>query len=118
MTYETDPAQPVAPLPLPPPGYAWAKPGRGLNTTDLVLGAIGAVIGLGPALFGIFAAALGLAAIALGFLAWRAARKVHGHSGRVAMAIGALTLVLGIVGLVTVDQAVNDLEDDLEQIGE
>ena len=51
-----------------------------------MLGAIGAVIGLGPALFGIFAAALGLAAIALGFLAWRAARNVHGHFGRVAMA--------------------------------
>jgi hypothetical protein len=111
---------PPTPSPPPPPvgyGYAYTKPGHTMAIAAVTLGAIGAVIGLGPFIFGVFAAAFGLAAIALGVFAYRAARKVGAHRGRAGILLGAIALTLGIIGMVTVENAVNDLQDDLEQIG-
>jgi hypothetical protein len=113
----TTPPSPHENPSVPPPGYGYAKAGRGPNIAAVTLGAVGAVIGLGPFIFGVFAAACGAAALGLGAYAYRTARRAGGRSGRIAIVLGALALTLGIIGMVTVDQAVNDLENDLEQIG-
>jgi hypothetical protein len=116
MTETIDPdggigAVPPPPPPAPPPGYVLAKPGQTLSIVAIVLGAVGAIIGLGPFIFGVFAAAFGVAAVILGVFAWRAARSVGGHRGRLGIALGAAALGCGIYGMVTVEQAVNDLDD-------
>lgn len=110
----------IPPPPIPPavpPGYVLARPGRGMAIAAIVVGAVGAVIGLGPFIFGVFAAAAGVAALVLGVIAYRTGKRVGVKQGRAGIVLGVLALGFGIFGMVTVDQAVNDLQEDLEQIG-
>jgi hypothetical protein len=116
--------------PPPPPPPPWRQPqypsvvqptteepARGLAIAALVCGIVGVVVGLIPILF-VATLALGLVALVLGGIAWTIRRRAHVKRG-VAIAgtiLGVLALTLGIVGVVIVNNAFNDLGNDLDQI--
>jgi hypothetical protein len=92
--------------------------GSGMAVAALVCGIIGAVIALIPIL-GIFGIILGLLGLIFGLVGWSKARK--GQAGGKGMAIagailGALAIVLGIVGLMIVGDALDQLDQDLQDI--
>jgi hypothetical protein len=92
--------------------------GGGFAITALVCGVVGAVFGMIPLLF-FLAFPLGLLALVFGVLAWRSARMPGGTRKGMAIAgtvLGCLALALGIAGAVIVDDAVSDLDRDLNQI--
>jgi hypothetical protein len=71
-----------------------------------------------PLLF-ILAFPLGVLALIFGALAWRSARMPGGSRKGMAIAgtvLGCIALALGVAGALIVDDAVNDLERDLNQI--
>jgi hypothetical protein len=93
--------------------------GNGFAVTALVLGLIGAVVGLVPIFF-LGAWLLGLLAVIFGF-AGRLRAKREPEAGHAKMAIagvilGAIAIILGIIGLNVVNSAVDDLNSDLDQI--
>ncbi|HET8617773.1 MAG TPA: hypothetical protein VFM27_02380 [Acidimicrobiales bacterium] len=75
------------------------------------------MIGL-VAILGLFSIALGLVAIVLGFIAWGQRGKVRAKRTMAAWGIGlgTLSLVLGIVGVVIVNEAFEDLDRELDEI--
>lgn len=92
--------------------------GNSFAIAALVLGIVGAVFGFVPILY-VIAFPCGALALIFGILAWRAARRPG--VGRKGMAIagtilGCVALALGVIGAVIVDDAVNDLERDLDRI--
>lgn len=93
--------------------------GNGFAVTALVLGVIGAIVGLVPIFF-IGAWLLGSLALIFGFIG-RSRAKREPNAGRGGMAVagiilGAIAIVLGIVGVNTVDKAVDQLDRDLREI--
>lgn len=100
------------PQPYPPAGYSYpppappAKPGRGLAITSLVLGIIGAAMGIVP-LFCWMALVLGLLGLIFGIVGRR-----HGM-GKAGIVLSLLSLTLGVVGAVIVANAVHDVTKDL-----
>jgi hypothetical protein len=110
----TAPQAPAA----PPPPVPVERRGGGFAVTALVCGIVGAVFGMIPLLF-FLAFPLGLLALVFGVLAWRSARMPGGTRKGMAIAgtvLGCLALALGIAGAVIVDDAVSDLDRDLNQI--
>jgi hypothetical protein len=93
-------------------------PRNGFGTTALVLGIVGAALGLVP-LLGLIAIVLGLLALVFGLLGWSnthrqlATNKGMAVSGTI---LGAVALALGIWGMVIVSQAVDDLDRDLDEL--
>jgi hypothetical protein len=109
----------IQPQPPPPPVYNWqpAEPARGMSAAALVCGIVGVVLGLIPLLF-VFAWALGLVAVVLGLIA-RHQRKAAGARRGMALWgawLGAAALALGVLGFTIMNDAFNDLDNDLEQI--
>lgn len=106
--------EPVAPS----PSVVYVeKRGNGLAVASLVLGVVGALFGLIPLTFFI-AFACGAVGLCLGIPAVRASKR----NGRRVMAwfgtgLSVLALVLGVVGVVIVNSAAEELDRDLDQIG-
>lgn len=75
---------------------------RGTATGAFVCGIIGTVLGMIPLLF-LFAWVLGLIALVLGISAWR--RTPRPRLARAATMLGAAALVLGVCGVVIVNNA-------------
>ena len=96
-----------------------APPRNGFGITALVLALIGLVFALIP-LTGFLALVLGVLAVVFGLLGvartrkGRATNKVMSWIGT---ALGALSLALGVWGMVVVFQATEQLVRDMEQIG-
>jgi hypothetical protein len=93
---------------LPPPVPTSVDSTRtGLSTAALVLGIVGAVVGLIP-LLGIIAIPCGILAIIFGIVGIRRrARKGFAIAG---LATGVVALTFGILGLVIVNNAFDDLK--------
>lgn len=96
------------------------KAGNGMAVTALVCGIVGFMFGLGPAILYVFPLGLGAVAIVFGILGRRKATK-DPAVGRKTMAtwgvaLGILAFILGIVGAATVEEAVDDFEEDIEEI--
>lgn len=98
--------QPNQPYPYQPAYQPPVKPHRGLAIASLVLGIIGAVFGLIPLTFFI-ALPCGVLALIFGLLG-----RKHG-TGKAGAILGAIAIVLGIVGIVIVGRAVDDVNNDL-----
>jgi len=91
------------------------KAGNGLATASLVCGIVGATIALIPIL-GILGLASGLVALVLGLIARRrAAGRGRATAGAI---LGVVAVGLGILGLVIVNNAVNELDDDLDRLAD
>lgn len=111
------------PPPSPPPGYhneirPWGPPantGHGMAVAALVCGIVGCILALIPLLF-VFGWCLGAVAVVLGFASWRRGKRAGVRHGRAGMVLGVLALVLGVVGAVVVNNAVNDLDKNLQDI--
>ncbi|MFF2013503.1 DUF4190 domain-containing protein [Streptomyces sp. NPDC058195] len=107
------PQQPYAPVPTP-----GTHPARnGLGIAALVLGIIGAVSGLIPLLFWL-AGLLGLIALILGLSGRGRAKRGEATNKGVATfgaALGAVSLVLAVVGVVITFKAVDDAVKDLDK---
>lgn len=103
-------------VPLPPPEspISPVQPAVGFATTALVLGILGTLFGLIPLLF-FLAIPLGILAIVFGLIAARRNKRARSHVGmaRTGWLLGVAALTLGIVGIAIIDDAVDDLNDDL-----
>lgn len=95
-----------APPPAPPPE-------RPVATAAFVCGVIGSVIGLVP-LFGLFAIPLGVIAVVMGIIGWRSVPRKR--LARAATVLGFVAIGLGIAGFVIVDRAINELDEDIDEI--
>lgn len=103
----------------PPQIVVVKQAGNGFAVTALVLGVIGAIVGLIP-LFFIGAWLLGVLALIFGFVG-RSRAKRDPNAGRGGMALagiilGVIAIILGAIGANTVDSAVDDLNRDLREI--
>jgi len=116
----------TATSPVPPAAYAAPgqtvfveRPGgSGFAVASLVLGLIGALFGLIP-LFFFLSIPAGVLALIFGVVAVRRHRggAASGKGMAIAGAIlGGLALVLGIVGVVAIGDAANELDQDLQEI--
>ena len=100
----------------PPAGYSYppptppVKPGRGLAITSLVLGIVGAAMGIVP-LFCWMALVLGLLGLIFGIVGRR-----HGM-GKAGIVLSLLSLTLGVIGAVILANAVHDVSNDLNSLG-
>lgn len=93
-----------------------APPTNGLAITALCLGIAGAVIGLVPIL-GLFAIALGAAGLVVGLVALKnSKRRGRRKMSWAAVVVSVLAVVLGIIGVAIVDDALDDLDRDLQRI--
>lgn len=95
------------------------KKGNGLAVAALVLGIVGTVFGLVPLTF-MVALICGVLALVFGVVAWRAWRKDNSR-GRRGMSIagfvlGVAAIGLGIVGAVIVSDAVDDLNQTINEL--
>ena len=89
---------------------------NGLAIAALVLGIVGTVFGLVP-ITALIALACGFTGLALGVIAWRRWRT-HGRRAMsiIGVVLSVLAITLGIVGMVIVNDAVDDLDRDLDRI--
>lgn len=91
------------------------RTGGGLAVASLTLGIIGALVGIIPLLF-VLAWILGALAVAFGAIARRGgARRAMATWGLV---LGLVAIALGVAGVVIVDDAFDDLGDDLRELDE
>lgn len=92
---------------------------NGFAVAGLVLGIVGVVFGLIPLTFFV-ALVCGVLAFVFGFIAWRAWKKdnARGRKGMsiAAVILGALAIALGIWGAFIVDDAVDDLNEELNSL--
>jgi hypothetical protein len=104
------PAQAAVPVPT-------AVPSKGLGIAALVVGIVSAVFGLVP-LLALFALAGGIVALVLGLVAARNQKRAGAPRGmaRAGWILGAVAVVLGVIGFAIVNQAVDNLESDLNEI--
>lgn len=94
------------------------KQTNGMATASLVLGIIGVVFGLVP-LTAFIALICGLLAVIFGFVGRKNAKK--NGVGKKTMAtwglvLGAVAFALGVAGVVIVDDALNELERELDNL--
>jgi hypothetical protein len=94
------------------------RQGNGLAVASLVLGIVGAVMGLIP-LTGFIAIICGLLGVIFGFVGWRKASSGAGRKGMAiaGLILSAIALTLGVVGLVIMNDAVNELDRELNKLG-
>lgn len=91
---------------------------NGMGVTALVLGIIGAVIGLIP-LFGLGAIILGILAVVFGLVGFSRARKGAATNRKMSLIgaiLGVIALALGIWGMVILGQAVSKIGTDLHNL--
>ena len=62
--------------------------------------------------------AFGLVALMVGIMAYRRAKAVGRKQGRAGIIVGASAIVLGVIGVVIVPDAFEDLDDDLTCLDE
>jgi hypothetical protein len=106
---------PAAPAPPPQPV---AVPGNGLAVAALVLGIVGAVFGLIPLTF-IIALICGILATVFGWVGLQRTKKVGAPHKGMAIAgfvLGLVAIALGIVGIIIISTAANDLNKSIEDI--
>lgn len=114
----TQPGQP--PPPQPQGGTVYVeRTSNGFAVVALVCGIIGAVLGLIPILF-ILAWALGIVALVFGILARRRTKR-DPAVGRRGMAtagvvLGIVAFGLGVAGYAIVNDAFEDVDDELDRI--
>jgi hypothetical protein len=94
------------------PDGSWHRVETKRSTGALVVGIVGVVMGIIP-LLAIPAIICGLIALVLGISGWRGRRKL----ARAATVLGVVAIGLGIVGFVIVDDAIDDLDRELDCIG-
>lgn len=94
----------------PPPQH---RPSTGMSTAALVLGILGALTGLIPLLFFI-AIPLGTIALILGLVAYSRGKRIGVAMGRAGSILGGIAFVLGVIGIVIVNDALKDLDGDDE----
>jgi len=97
-----------------------SEPGRGTSIAALVCGIVGVVFGLIPILF-VFSMSLGLVAIVLGFIARSHRRHYQGLKRTMstwALVLGAIALLLSVAGIVIVNSAFNEVDEDFNCIDE
>jgi hypothetical protein len=87
--------------------------GNGFAVAALAAGIVGLLFGLGPAILYVVPLAMGALALVFGLIGRRRANR-EPAIGRKAMATWGVAL--GIAGAITVENAVDDLGDELEQI--
>ncbi|WP_317493977.1 DUF4190 domain-containing protein [Haloechinothrix sp. LS1_15] len=95
------------------------EPRNGFGITALVLALIGLVLGLVP-FTGFIALILGALAVLFGFLGWGRARRGTATNTKMSVIgslLGAGAIALGIWGMTIVFGAVEELSDELEEIG-
>ena len=102
-----DPGQPPAPV--------TPTKGAGLAVAALVLGIIGALMGLIP-LFGFLAIILGVVGLVLGVLG-RSKQRTGRGMALAGVILSVVAIGLGIFGMVTVGQIVDDFETNMKEIG-
>lgn len=92
-----------------------ARPSNGLAVASLCLSIVGCVFGLIP-ITALIAIACGLVGLILGAIAWKNSKE-RGRTGMAVTAIilSLIALTLGIIGMVIVQQAVDDLNHNLDQ---
>ncbi len=114
--YQPPPSPPMWQQPVQ---YVAVEPGKGIGVAALVCGIIGAVFGLIP-ITSLVALALGLVAVVLGAIAWRKRGQVHLRRTMAtwAVALGIVALTLGVIGMVIVQDTVNDLDREFNDIGQ
>jgi len=131
MSYDNPPTPPrftEGSYPPPAPGRGWPEypqqhyapqpqVGAGLQVTAIVAGIFGVIFGLIPLTF-FLAWAFGIVALVVGIMAYRRAKAVGHKQGRAGIVIGAIAIVLGIIGVVIVSDAFDDLDEDLTCIDE
>lgn len=105
----------------PPVVQAQAAPGNGFAVAALVLGIVAVVCGLIPFLF-FLAWILGVLGLIFGLLGRGRAQKEPAVGRKVmatwGAALGAVAIALGVVGLVLVGDAVDEVSDDLNTLSE
>jgi uncharacterized membrane protein len=103
--YPSGPPQYSNPLQAPP------RQSNGLAVAALVLGIVGAVFGLIPLTFFI-AFICGVLAVIFGFVGLGKARRGAEHKGMAiaGLVLGFVALVLGIVGVVIVNDTANEID--------
>jgi len=122
--YQEPPGAHQRAYPPPPPVagyqqqfYPTPQVGAGLQVTAIVAGIFGVIFGLIPITF-FLAWAFGLVALVVGIMAYRRAKAVGLKQGRAGIVMGAIALALGVVGVVIVSDAFEDLDEDLSCIDE
>lgn len=93
--------------------------GNGLAVAALVVGIVGACLGVIPIL-AVPALICGILAVVMGLIGWHSVRRApsRGHKG-LAIAgtiLGVLAIVLAIIGFITVNDAVNTLNNNLNNV--
>lgn len=94
------------------------QPRNGFGITALVLGIVGVGFGLIPILF-FLAIILGVLALVFGVLGWSRATKgvaTNKTMSIISSVLGVVAIALGIWGAVIVNQAAEELKDNLQQI--
>jgi hypothetical protein len=144
MSYDNPPTQHPHPQggyrpPPPAPGEPWSQGGyqpqyqpgpqqfqyqpapqqlgSGLQVTAIVAGIFGVVFGFIPITF-FLAWAFGAVALVVGVMAYRRAKAVGRKQGRAGIVMGAIAIVFGIIGVVIVSDAFDDLDEDLTCLDE
>jgi hypothetical protein len=113
---EQSAVDPVSGLQTPPPVVqlpAAAPAGNGLAVAALVLGIVGVIVGLIPLFFWI-ALPCGILAVIFGFAGRRRGRRGMVWTGIIT---GTLAIVLGVVGPLIVNDAFEDLDRELDEVG-
>ncbi|OLF08296.1 DUF4190 domain-containing protein [Actinophytocola xanthii] len=94
------------------------KPHNGVGTTALVLGLVGAAVGLIP-LLGVAAIVLGALALVFGLLGWSRSQKQLATNKGMAVTgtvLGAIALTLGLWNLATTTKTPPDLDRQLTHV--
>ena len=105
------------------PNYAPVAPvnpeKNGLGLAAVILGPIGLLFAIIP-LTGFIAVALGITGLILGLAGYSRVRKNKATNGKTAITgviLSLLALIIGVIGIVIVFQATEDLTNDLDCIG-
>lgn len=95
------------------------EPRNGLGLAALILALIGLVFGLVP-LTGFLAVILGITAVALGFAGRGRIRRQRATNRKATWSgiiLGVLAIALGIWGIIIVNDAFEQLDDDMQDLG-
>ena len=116
----TERRQPKVPTAAPAVAQTAAPAsGNGMAVAALVLGIVGMLIALIP-IFGLFGLIMGVLAFIFGIAGWRKVKRGVTTTGKGMAITGAITgliaVILGIVGLVIVNDAFTQLDEDLQEL--